>query len=100
MFGGQGCWVGFSGQAASEASDGVFDAAFLPWGSGIAEVGFDADLAAEALVFAELAAIVEGDGLAQRWCEGCEQIGQAVSDAVGLEAGLRRALVNLWAYAG
>src|SRR5580765_4881701 len=31
--------VGFSRQPASHAADGVFNAAFLPWGMGVAEKG-------------------------------------------------------------
>ena len=48
--------VSFSGECTSEAYDGVFYAALLPRCSGIAEVGFDAELACEVLMPVELAA--------------------------------------------
>src|SRR6266851_1815913 len=57
--------VGFAGQGASHASDGVFDAALLPGAMGIAEEGLHAELGVELMVEGELGAVIEGDGLAQ-----------------------------------
>jgi hypothetical protein len=57
----QGGEVSFSGKCASEASDGVFDAALLPRCSGIAEVSADAEVACEVLVPVELGAVIEGN---------------------------------------
>jgi len=65
LFGGKIVEVDLARQVFSQASDGVLDAAFLPWAVGVAEVGPGADLV-EALVPGELAAIVEADGCAQR----------------------------------
>ena len=78
--------VGFAGQEAPEASDGVFDTAFLPGASGFAEVGLDAELAFEPVVLGELGAVVEGDGFAQRPGHGFEDVGQCPCGGCGLEA--------------
>ena len=81
--------LGFSGEWPSKASDGVFDAALLPWGAGVAEVGFDAELAGQAMVPVELATVVEGYRLPQVRREGFEEAGKAVGDVIGPEACLR-----------
>ena len=51
-----GVEICFPGQAAAQSSDGIFDAAFLPWRADIAEEGLDADLAGELMVQGELRA--------------------------------------------
>jgi hypothetical protein len=56
--------IGFAWDEASHSADGVFDAAFLPGGVGIAEEGFQVE-AVKAGVAGELGAIVECDCLAQ-----------------------------------
>ena len=59
------CEIGFSGQAAAESADGVFDAALLPGGARITEEGLDIEVLAQPVVLGELGSVVEGDGLAQ-----------------------------------
>ena len=54
----EGVEVGGSGEVSSEASDGVFDAAFLPGAVRVAEEGLEADL----VVLGELGSVVEGEG--------------------------------------
>ena len=78
----------FGGEGAPKAADGVFDAAFLPRRSRIAEVGMDAELAGQQVVAVEFAAIVEGDGLAQFGRERFEQAGEAFGDGLRPEAWL------------
>src|SRR5216684_3741428 len=58
--------VGFAGQGASHAPDGIFDAALLPGAMGIAEEGLHTKLGIELMVEGELGTVIEGDGLAQR----------------------------------
>jgi hypothetical protein len=53
----EGVEVGGSGEVSSEASDGVFDAAFLPGAVRVAEEGVEADL----VVFGELGSVIEGN---------------------------------------
>ncbi len=80
--------VGFSGECASEASNGVFDAPFLPRRAWVAEVGLDVEQSIELLVSVELGAVVEGDGLAEVWREGFEHLDEALGDGIGLKVGL------------
>ena len=70
--GSDGVEVGFSWQVSSEASDGVFDAAFLPRGVFVTEEGRDADCVVEC----ELSTIVHGQGLAQWRRQGVEEVAQ------------------------
>ena len=53
----------FSGQVWPEPADGVFDAALLPGGVGIAEICFQAEFISGHRMLCELASVVEGDGL-------------------------------------
>ena len=85
----QACDIGFSGDCASEASDGIFDASFLPRRMWIAEVGLDVEQSRELLVSVELGTVVEGYGLAQVWREGFEHLDKTLRDGIGLEVGLR-----------
>ena len=98
----QVCKVCFSGKCASESSDGIFDAPFLPRRVWIAEVGLDVEQSRELLVSVELGTpfdcppaagaqdrIVEGYGLAQVWREGFEHLDKTLRDGIGLEVGLR-----------
>ena len=56
--------VGFAGQRASQAPDGVFHAAFLPRTMGIAEEGLDAEGSVKPVMLSELVSVVEADGFA------------------------------------
>ena len=53
--------VGFSRQPASHAADGVFNAAFLPRGMGVAEKGTHREFM-KSIVVGELRPVIEGDG--------------------------------------
>jgi len=57
--------IGFSGQCTAQPTDGVLDAAFLPRGIAVAEVGLDTEVLGEPVVVCELGAVVEGDGSPQ-----------------------------------
>ena len=46
--------VDLAREAASQSTDGVFDAAFLPWAVWVAEEGFDTEGLVELVVFEEL----------------------------------------------
>ena len=79
---GQGGQVGFAGQGAAQAADGVLDAAFLPGGVTVTEEGLNAD-GMEAVMRGELRPIVEGDGLAAvRW-DVSKEVSQGVGDRGG-----------------
>ena len=65
MLCGQGGEVGFTGQVAAHATDGVFDAAILPRLVGVAEEGGEAEGRGEWVMLGELGAVIEGDGRAQ-----------------------------------
>ena len=56
--------IGFAREIAAQATVGVFDAAFLPWGVRIAEVGLQTE-PVQTQVSGELGAVIEGDCLAQ-----------------------------------
>src|SRR4051812_1764766 len=85
---GEGGEVGFAGQGFAHASDGVFDAAFLPGGVGVAEEGLDGE-GVELVVAGELGSVVEGDGLAHGRGQRGEQLGDGFGDgACGLSGGL------------
>ena len=58
--------VSFAWQRASQAADGVFDAAFLPGTVGIAEEGFDAEGFVESVMLGEFVSIIEADGFTHR----------------------------------
>jgi hypothetical protein len=61
----QGVGLGFAGQVASEAANGIFDAAFLPGRARVAAVGFEVEVMLDLAVAGELGAVVEGDGSSQ-----------------------------------
>src|SRR6266851_2775845 len=65
--------VGLAGQATSQATDGVLDAALLPRGVGVTEEGLNAQGLAQAVVVGELGAVIEGDGLSKFLGERGEQ---------------------------
>src|SRR6266496_6565126 len=76
--------IGACGQVSSEASDGIFDAAFLPGAMGVAEVGFDAELLGEQVVEGELGSVVDGEGGAAPFGEGTEQACDGFGGGIGL----------------
>ena len=79
---GQGGQVGFAGEGAAQAADGVLDAAFLPGGVKVTEEGLDAE-GMEVMMRGEFGAVVEGDGLAAvRW-DGSEEVSEGVGDRGG-----------------
>ena len=53
----EGIEVGFAGKEAPQSADGIFDTAFLPWASDIAEEGGDAERAVEAMMLGELGTV-------------------------------------------
>jgi len=65
LMGREGGEIGFTGEVAAEASDGVFDAAFLPRFVGVAEEGGEAEALGELEMLGELGSVIEGKGLAQ-----------------------------------
>ena len=79
---GQGRQVGFTGQGATQAADGVLDAAFLPGGVKVTEEGLNAE-GMEAMMRGELRPIVEGDGLAAVRGHRGEEVGEGVGDGGG-----------------
>jgi hypothetical protein len=74
--GGEG---GLSWQQATHATDGVLDAAFLPRGMWVTEVGLNGQ-PVQPLMARELSSIVEGDGLSQATGHGLEQADEPLSD--------------------
>jgi hypothetical protein len=65
------CWgekdkVGLARKKPAHPSDGILDAALLPGGVGVAEEGLEPDLV-QLEMARELGAVVEGNGLAQRF---------------------------------
>lgn len=74
--------IGFAGQVSAQAGVSVFDAAFLPWGMGIAEVGLQAERV-EVEVACELGAVVEGEGPAQMRGQEFEPMLEQGSDRLG-----------------
>ena len=97
VFAAEGVEVGFSGQEASQSADGIFDAAFLPWAVGIAEVGADIEAVVELVMLGELGApfvcppaagaqdrIIEGDGLAQGFGQRPEPCDELLCQGLGL----------------
>jgi len=71
--------IGFARQEAAHASDGIFDATFLPGGMRVAEEGRDVEIV-EFVVLGELGAIVDGDGLVERSWKATEKRGHAADD--------------------
>ena len=66
-FSGKSSQVGLAWKGASESSDGVFDTTFLPRRVSVAEEGLNAERM-ELVMFGELSAVVEGEGLSpMRW---------------------------------
>jgi hypothetical protein len=82
--------VGFTGEVAAHAADGVFDAAFLPRFVSVAEERGEAEALGEQVMFGELGAVVEGEGLAQGRRKRLEEAEEALDDGlrglVGLAA--------------
>nr|WP_141133922.1 hypothetical protein [Sphingopyxis indica] len=64
--GGQVVEAGFSGEVSTEATDGVFDAAFLPWGVRIAEEGLDSELPFDAVMAGKFGAIAHWEAAFRR----------------------------------
>jgi hypothetical protein len=56
--------IGFAGQQASQAPDGVFDAALLPGAVGIAEESLYAEGFVEPVMLGEFVSVIEADGFA------------------------------------
>ena len=81
--------IGFSGDEATQATDGVFDAALLPRGVRITEEGLDG-VVVELVMASELGAIVEGDGLSERRRQGGEESEKMLGDGIGFFAGRSR----------
>src|SRR3546814_19013713 len=79
--------AGFSGEVSTEATDGVFDAAFLPWGVRIAEEGLDSELPFDAVMAGKFGAFVEGCRTSPRRGHWLEQMDDGVGDGSGREAG-------------
>jgi len=71
--------IGFAWEGASETSYGVFDAAFLPGGVGVAEEGIDAEL----IVECELGTIVEGEAFPEVLGDWFEEPGEVLFGAGG-----------------
>jgi hypothetical protein len=82
----EGCQVGLARDEAAHSADGVFDAALLPRGVGIAKEGLDGQ-AMQRQMTGKFGTVVEGDALAQRVGHGCEQANQMACDAVSGLAG-------------
>lgn len=72
----EGVKIGFSREAAAQASDGIFDAAFLPWRSDVAKESLDADLCCELVMEGEFRPVIEGYGAAHGLWQGFEHVGQ------------------------
>src|SRR5262249_11546979 len=79
---GQGCEVGLARQGSAQAPDSVLDAALLPGGMGIAEIGLAAELV-QPVMACELGTIVEGEGAAQPFGHGLHEAGDLFGDEVG-----------------
>src|SRR5579863_2261164 len=88
LFGGQGDQVGFAGEVATQASDGVLDAPFLPRLVGVAEEGGQAEALGEQVMGSELGAVVESEGLAQGGGKRFEETQEALGDGWGGLVGL------------
>ena len=82
----EGCEIGFTRDEAAHSTDGIFDAALLPGGVGIAEEGFDRE-AVQGQMAGELGTIVESNGLPQGFRQGGEQAHQVACDAARSLAG-------------
>jgi hypothetical protein len=80
--------IGFSGQDASEPSDGVFDSAFLPRRVRVTEESLEAEALSQSVMEGELGSVIEGDGLAQLGGQGGEQRGDGIGDGAGSLVGL------------
>ena len=77
--------VGFAREGASESAYGVFNAAFLPRGVGVAEEGVDTELVVEC----ELGAIVDGEAFPEDLGDGVEEPGEVEFCAGGGSIGRR-----------
>ena len=74
--------VGLSWQPASDATDSVFDAAFLPRGMGVAEEGLDS----EAMMLGELGAVVECQGAPEAFGQRLDDLSEEEGGWLGLES--------------
>src|SRR5271168_3536886 len=74
-------------EEATEATIGVFDAAFLPRAMGIAEIGLDTDRIAQFVMVGELGAVVLGEAAAQLGRQTRQPIAQLGFGWLGLAAG-------------
>lgn len=75
--------VGGSGEEASDPTDDVFHAAFLPRGVGVAEEGFDG----QTVVLGELGPVVEGEGSLSGLGEWPQQLGDEIGGGLSLSIG-------------
>src|SRR5487761_705376 len=80
--------IGFTGQVAAQATDGVFDAALLPGFVGVAEEGGNTQALGELVMGGELGAVIEGDGLTQGRRQRCEPLQEVIDDGLGGLIGL------------
>ena len=74
--------IGFAGQEAAHSADGIFDAALLPGGIAVAEVGLQPEPVQQAMA-GELGSVIEGEGSPQRR----RQIGQHIDELSGNKIG-------------
>src|SRR5262245_13378303 len=74
--------IGLARNEAAHATDGVLDATLLPGRIGVAEEGPNGE-PMELLMTGELGAVVEGDGLAQRWRHAGEEPDEMACNALG-----------------
>lgn len=79
-----GIEIGLAWQGASQASDGIFDAAFLPGRSDIAEEGLYSGLFGDPVMEGEFRAIIERHGLAHGIGEVMDHGGKVGGCPVGL----------------
>src|SRR3546814_11324590 len=89
--------AGFSGEVSTEATDGVFDAAFLPWGVRIAEEGLDSELPCDAVMAGKFGAIVVGDRPSQRRGQWLEQLDEGGGGGIRLGGVLGHGAGESWA---
>ena len=92
-----GVEVGLARQCASQASDGILDAPFLPGAMRIAKEGFDAEGLVKPVMFGELGSVVEADGFADRLWKLAEATGDDPSgeDSLSIERTLDDAEAGL-----
>lgn len=79
-----------SWQLASEASDGIFDAAFFPRASGVTEVAAATECGVDCMVESELGSIIAGDRLAYGFGEFSQGSGEGFATDRPVLSGWRR----------